>query len=184
MVTIGSLLLPILLAAVLVFIVSSVVWMVLPYHKSDYRALPDEEAVFAALGEGLPAGQYDFPHMTSMEDMKKPEIQERFRVGPVGYVTIAAGAPNMPKLLGLWFLYLLLVGFMVAYVSSRTLPAGTPYLDVFQITGTVAWLAYGFSSIGDGIWFSRPWSSVGKALFDALLYGMVTAGAFAWLWPV
>lgn len=183
MVTIASLLWPIILSAVLVFIVSSIVWMVLPYHKSDYKALPNEDPVFDALGEGLAPGLYDFPHMTSMDDMKKPEIQERFRKGPVGFVTVAPGAPNMPKLLAQWFVYSLLVGVVVAYVASRTLPAGTEYLRVFQITGTVAWLAYGFAAISEGIWFYRPWKNVAKWLFDALLYGLVTAGAFGWLWP-
>ena len=54
---------------------------------------------------------------------------------------------------------------------------------MFQLTGTVAWLAYGMALIPDAIWFGRPWSSVTKGIGDALVYGLLTAGAFGWLWP-
>ena len=40
MVPVTSLLVPILLAAVIVFIVSSVIHMVLPFHKNDLKRLP------------------------------------------------------------------------------------------------------------------------------------------------
>jgi len=56
-------------------------------------------------------------------------------------------------------------------------------LAVFRITGTVAWLAYGAATVPDAIWFGRPWSAIGKNLFDALMYGLLTAGFFGWLWP-
>jgi len=183
MVAIGALLLPILVAAVLVFVVSSLVWMVLPHHKKDYSALPNESAVMEALGE-VPRGIYDFPHMSSWDEMKKPETQARFAKGPVGFFTVAPkGMPNMGKNMGIWFAYTLFVGGFVAYVASRTLPAGTEYLRVFQITGSVAWAAYGFSHVSEAVWFARPWSMIVKQLVDALLYALVTAGAFAWLWP-
>lgn len=66
MVSMFSLIWPILVAAGLVFLVSSIVWMVLPHHKSDLKGLPDEDAVLAALGTVAP-GAYDFPHMTSWD---------------------------------------------------------------------------------------------------------------------
>ena len=56
-------------------------------------------------------------------------------------------------------------------------------LAVFRITGTVAWLAYGAATVPDAIWFGRPWSAIGKNIFDALMYGLLTAGVFGWLWP-
>lgn len=183
MVTVGALWAAILVAAVLVFVMSSIVWMVLPHHKTDWKGLPDEEAVLEALGD-VPPGQYDFPHMASLEEMKMPEVKARFEKGPVGFFTVAPpGTPNMAKNLGIWFLFTLLVSGTIAYVAGRALPPGTEYLRVFQITGTVAWAAYGFASVGDAVWFARPWSSVAKQLFDALLYALVTAGAFGWLWP-
>jgi len=79
--------------------------------------------------------------------------------------------------------YYLLVSIIVAYVAGHVLPAGTPYLQVFRVVGTVSWLAYGFGVVPESIWFSRPWSSTFKQIFDALLYGLVTAGTFGWRWP-
>ena len=73
--------------------------------------------------------------------------------------------------------------FVVAYVAGHTQPAGSVYLVVFRVTGTVAWAAYGLSHVSEAVWFARPWSGILKQLFDALLYGLVTAGAFDWLWP-
>ena len=182
MVAISSLIWAVLLSAVLVFLVSSVVWMVLPHHKSDYQGLPNEQKVLDALGT-LPPGAYHFPHGTSMEDMKTPEMQARFKTGPVGFLTVTPGAPQMGKNLATWFVYCSLVSWITAYVATRTLPPGTEYLLVFQVTCTVAWASYGLSAVSDSVWFSRPWSQTFKQLFDALLYGLVTGGAFAWLWP-
>lgn len=183
MVTVGALWAAILVAAVLVFVMSSIVWMVLPHHRNDWKALPNEKAVLEALGD-VPPGQYDFPHLASMEELKMPEVKARFDRGPVGFFTVApGGTPNMGRNLGIWFVYTVLVSAVIAYVAGHALPPGTAYLRVFQITGTVAWAAYGFASVGDAVWFARPWGSVIKQLIDALLYALVTAGAFGWLWP-
>ncbi len=184
MIALGSLWLSVLIAAVLVFAVSSLVWMVLPHHKKDFRGLPDEDRVLAALGEDLAPGQYDFPHLASPDEIKRPDVQERFERWPAGFFIVAPrGVPNMGRNLGIWMVYCLAVSYMVAYVLSRTLPPGTEYLRVFQIGGTVAWLAYGFAVLQDSIWFHRPWSFSLKHLFDAFLYAMVTAGSFAGFWP-
>ncbi|MDH3734627.1 MAG: hypothetical protein OEU54_13950 [Gemmatimonadota bacterium] len=182
MVPMISLFWAVLLAAGLVFVVSSVVWMVLPHHKTDFKGLPDEQAVLDALGE-VPPGAYDFPHVASWDEAKTPEMKARFEKGPVGFFTVAPGAPNMGKNLATWFVYCLVVSWIVCYVATRTLQPGAEYLLVFQITCTVAWAAYGLSAVSDSVWFSRPWSQTFKLLFDALLYGLVTGGAFGWLWP-
>ena len=59
MVDIPSLWLPILLSGALVWIASLIAWAVLPYHKSDYRKIPDEEVLLAALQpQDLPPGHY------------------------------------------------------------------------------------------------------------------------------
>ena len=49
MVALTSLWLPVLVAAVLVFIASSIIHMVLGYHNTDYGKLPKEDDVTAAL---------------------------------------------------------------------------------------------------------------------------------------
>jgi hypothetical protein len=186
MVPITALWLPIVLAAVLVFVVSSIVHMALGYHKSDYRALPREAEVLDALrGAGVtPGATYHFPYVGSMKEMGSPEAAERFRKGPVGLLTVLpSGSPAMAKGLVLWFVYTLLVSFFVAYLSGRTLGAGTHYLAVFRVAGAVAFMAYGLSQFADSVWKGQAWSVTVKHIADGLLYALVTGGTFGWLWP-
>jgi hypothetical protein len=57
LVSLAALWLPILLSAVIVFIASSIMHTVLPYHRGDYRGLPDEDNLLASLrGAGLTRG--------------------------------------------------------------------------------------------------------------------------------
>jgi len=185
MVPLASLLLPILLASVLVFILSFLVHMVLGYHASDYVPLPNEDSLRAAMrAAGVAPRQYVFPYLANPKEMKSPEFTAKLVEGPVGLLTIKpSGSVGMGKALGHWFLFTLAVSAMVAYVASATLPQGTEYLKVFQVAGTVAWLASSFGQLPAAIWMGKPWSIAAKEVFDGLLYGLVTAGAFGWLWP-
>src|SRR6266550_9420910 len=101
MVPLASLWLPILLSAVIVFVASSILHMLLKYHQSDYRQLPDEDKILAALRPaGLKRGLYIFPFCTH-KDMKSPALIEKYKQGPVGMMTVASnGPPVMPKFLG------------------------------------------------------------------------------------
>ena len=184
-VSLAQLWIPILLSAVCVFVASSLIHMVLKWHASDYRALSNEDEVRAAIRKGTPArGQYVLPHCSDMKDMGKPEMQQKYKDGPVGFLVILPnGAPAMGAALGKWFAYSVLVAFMAAYLASRTLAPGTHYLQVFSVVGAVSFLTYGFGSIQMGIWMGKPWSSVIKDLVDALIYGLLSAGVFGWLWP-
>lgn len=185
MVALGALWQPILVSGLIVWIVSFLVWAVLPYHQSDYKELPDEDAAIAALRpQKLSPGQYNIPHLPSRNDLRKPEIIKKFHEGPAGFLTVMPrGMPAAGKSMMFALVYYLAVGFCVAYLASRTLGAGADYLAVFRVTGTVAWLAYGAAVVPDAIWFGRPWSAVAKLLFDALVYALLTAGVFGWLWP-
>ncbi|MCP4200989.1 MAG: hypothetical protein GY769_03555 [bacterium] len=63
MVYLTALWLPILLSAVVVFIASSILHMVLKYHRSDYSAMPGEDNVMAAMrSEKVSPGHYYLPH--------------------------------------------------------------------------------------------------------------------------
>lgn len=183
-VSLHTLWLPILLSAVIVFVASSILHMVLPYHRSDYKKLHDEDKVLAALrSAGAGRGLYMFP-FCSHNEMKSPEMQEKFKQGPVGTITVfPSGAMNMGKYLGEWFVYCVLVGIFTAYLTGRTLPSGTVYLAVFRVAGTVSFMAYGVGHIISGIWAGQPWSNVAKHVFDGLIYSLLLAGTFAWLWP-
>jgi hypothetical protein len=184
MVPLSALWLPIVLSAVIVFVASSIMHMVLPYHQSDYGKLPDEDKVLGALrGMSLKPGAYIFPHCDH-KNMKSPEVVEKFKQGPVGIMTIRpSGAPAMGKFLVQWFVYCLLVGFFVAYLTGHTVVPGTPYLAVFRVAGTAGFLAYGLGHLSDGIWKGQPWSATLKEVIDGLVYGLLTAGTFGWLWP-
>jgi len=185
MVPITALWFPILLSAVIVFVASSVIHMVLPIHKSDYRKLPEEDRVLDALRAAgvTPGSVYHFPHTTHKE-MKSPEAVERFKRGPVGLLTvIPSGPPAMGKFLGQWFLYCVVIGVFVAYLTGRTLSPGTRYLEVFRVAGTTAFLGYAAAQIQDSIWKGQTWSVTFKHVFDGLIYGLLTAGTFGWLWP-
>lgn len=183
MITIDSLWLAILGSAILVWIASALVWTVLPHHKSDFKGVPDEEAARQALA-GLQPGQYNVPHCASQAELKAPEMQKKFAKGPLAFITVLPnGMPSMGKNMALSFVFNLVVGVVVAYLVSRTVAPGSDYLAVFRISATTAWLAYGFATIPDAIWFGRPWSAIVKNLGDALVYALLTGGVFGWLWP-
>jgi hypothetical protein len=185
MVPVASQWLAILLAAAAVWITSMIVWAVLPYHRSDYRCFPDEEAVRKALQlQNLAPGLYNIPHLASRSDLEKPEVRQLFEDGPAGFMTVLPrGAPKLRRALVLAFFFYYLVSGSAAYMASRTLAPEAEFLLVFQVTGTVAWLAYGMGAVPAALWFGRPWKDVGKQLLDAFIYGLVTAAVFAWMWP-
>lgn len=185
MVSIASLWLPIILSAVFVFALSSVIHMFLTYHRSDVTGVPQEDQVMSALrGFNIPPGDYMIPHAEGMEGMKSPEFQEKLVKGPIAIVTVLPNGPiSMGKSLAQWFVYCLVVSVFAAYVASRALDAGAHYLGVFRFAGVVAFAGYGLALLQNSIWWNRKWSSTLKSVFDALLYSLVTAGTFGWLWP-
>jgi len=184
MVVLSALWLPILLSAVIVFFASSIMHMVLPYHRGDYAKLPDEDKALAALrAAGLKRGLYVFPYCTHKE-MKAPAMVEKYNQGPVGMMTVfSSGQPFMPKFLGLWFGYCLIISFFVGYLAAHTVAPGAYYLAVFRVVGTAGFLAYGLGNITNGIWRGYPWGYVTKEVVDGLIYALLTAGTFGWLWP-
>ncbi|MEE8119284.1 MAG: hypothetical protein V3T39_06940 [Gammaproteobacteria bacterium] len=181
--TIAALWIAILASAIAVFIVSSIVWMVLPHHKSDFKPVPDEEAARSAL-KGIPVGQYNLPHMADRAAMATEEGRRKMEEGPMALMIVwPNGVPNMGKQLGIWFVFCIIVSVVAAYVASRTLPSSVAFTEAFRVTGTVAWLAYGFGSVQESIWFGRPWSMTVKMLGDALAYAVATGLCFGFFWP-
>jgi hypothetical protein len=176
--------LPILLSAVIVFVASSIMHMLLKYHQSDYTQLPDEDKMLAALRPfNLKQGLYVFPYCTH-SNMKSPEVAEKQKLGPVGFLKVfPSGKPNMGKFLGLWVCFCLIVGVFVAYLTGRTVPHGATYLAVFRVAGTVAFMAYGLGQLPSVIWKGQGWAMTIKEVFDGLVYACLTAGTFGWLWP-
>jgi len=177
--------LPILLSGVAVFVISSVIHMVLPYHKSDFQTLPGEEQAMDVLrGLDIPPGDYYFPYVKSDEKMNSESYQARVSEGPVGSLTIMAkGGPNMGTSLIQWFVYTLVVGIFAAYVAYNAIGPSDTYLEVFQFTGAVSFTGYALALAQQSIWYHKKWSSTLKSTFDGLIYALLTAGMFGWLWP-
>lgn len=185
MVGIMSLWLPILLSAVLVFVVSSIIHMFLNYHSNDFKKVPSEDEVMEALRKfNIPPGDYVMPYAGSAEVMRSQEYIDKSNKGPVAIMTIKqSGPPAMGANLVQWFIYCVVVGIFAAYITGRALGPGADYLDVFQIAGTTAFIGYSLAFVQNAIWLSRNWGATLKSMFDGLIYGLVTAGAFGWLWP-
>lgn len=185
MVPLLSLAIPILLSAVIVFAASSIIHMVLTYHRSDYGRLPKEDDVQEMLRRlNVAPGDYAIPCGGSPAAMKEPAFIERATKGPRVLMSVTPGGPmSMGKNLAQWFLFGVLVSVLAAYVAGLTLSPGADYRVVFRIVSTVAFMGYSLALPLQSIWFMRKWSTTLKSMADGLLYGLLTGGTFGWLWP-
>lgn len=177
--------LPVLLSSVFVFILSSIIHMASPWHKSDYPKMANEEKVLDALRPlAIPPGDYMIPRPSSRQEMRSPEFMEKVKRGPVMIMTVwQGGGMSMKRNLILWFLYTVVVGIFSGYVAGRALPPGSDYLHVFRFAGVTAFLAYSAALWQMSIWYNRAWSTTMKITVDGLIYALFTAGTFGWLWP-
>lgn len=186
MISIVALWLPILLSGVIVFVASSVIHMFLRYHRNDFRKLPNEDAALAALSPlEIPPGDYFVPYAGGPEAMRSEEYRAKVERGPVAVMTVMprSAMTSMGSQLLQWFAYTLLVGVFAAYLSGRTLGVGAPYLEVFRLTGTVAFACYAMGLPQRSIWYWQGWGATLRSMLDGLLYAVLTAGVFGWLWP-
>lgn len=185
MVLLAELWLPIVVSGVFIFFAGFTAWMVLPHHRSDWGRLPSEDELMATLRkQSAGQGQYTFPHAGSHQAMKDPAWQKKYKEGPCGMLILfRPGGPQMGLSMALYFIYGLIVSIFVAYVAGRALGPGAEYLSVFRIAGTTAILAYAGALPVGAIWFGRSWSSILKEMLDGVVYGLLTAGVFGWLWP-
>jgi hypothetical protein len=153
MVSVPSLWLPILASAVVVFLISFVLHMVLKYHSSDCKALPNEDAVMDALRKfNIPPGDYGMPRPANSAAMKDPAFIEKTNKGPVVLLTVM---PNGPFKMG----------------------------PVFRFAGCTAFVGYSLALWQDSIWYKKQWSTTIKNTFDGLVYALFTGGVFGAMWP-
>ena len=177
--------LPILLSSVFVFVSSALIHMLSPWHKSDYSKVPNEDKVRDALRPlAIPPGDYMIPRPSSRQDVRSPEFAEKMKAGPVLIVTVMPNGPmSMGQSLVLWFLYSVAVSVLAAYITGRALAPGTVYLQVFRFAGATSFIGYTVALWQMSIWYRRSWTTTIKATVDGLIYSLLTAGAFGWLWP-
>lgn len=184
MTEVTALWLPILLSSVFVFIASSIIHMAPLWHKNDYRTVKDEDGVMDALRSfDIPPGEYMLPRAKDMAESKTPEFAEKMNKGPVVMMKVIPSGPfSIGKNLVTWFLYLIIVGIFTAYVSGLALPPGANYLEVYRIAGVTSFIAYALALWQLTIWGSRSFSLNLKSTVDAIIYSLLTAGTFGWLW--
>ena len=181
-----SLWLPILLSAVVVFVISSLIHMLLKWHASDYRAFANEDAVRAAIRASNPApGRYVMPYCGDMKDAAGEAMKRKFEEGPVGHVTIMpSGTHQMGKHLSLWFVWSLIIVIVAAYLATQLFGLDHGHARAAaKLVGAVSLIAHGFGTVQESIWVGRPWSQSVKYLLDAALYAVGSAAVFLWLWP-
>lgn len=178
--------LPILLSGVAVFVLSFLMWMVMPHHKGDWEGLPDEDGLMDALrAQGVkPKTQYMFPYCHSQELMKDPEWMAKFNRGPKGFLVMKAdGEINMGKNMVISTIFNLLTATLVALVATLSVERGAAGADVFWFVTLVAFLANSWALVWGAIWFDRTWGSTLREMFDGLVYGAATGAIFMLLWP-
>jgi len=126
MTAIAALWLPILVSAVLVFIASSIIHMAPLWHRNELPAPPDGDRLQDALRPfGLKPGEYMLPRPQSMKDCNTPEFVEKLTRGPVFIMTVIPNGPmSMSRPLVQWFVFIVAVSVLTAYLAGATLPAG------------------------------------------------------------
>jgi hypothetical protein len=185
MTPLSTLWLPILLSAVAVFVASSVIHMASPWHKNDYPRLPNERQVLDALRPlAVPPGDYMMPRPESRVELSSPEFLARMDQGPVVIMTVLPNGPMaMGPTLGVWLLYLIVVATLAALVTGVALRPGADFHDVFHISAVASFTGYAVALWQMSIWYRRSWRTTLKATADGILYALLTAAVFGWLWP-
>jgi hypothetical protein len=183
MVSIASLWLPILLSGVIVFIASSLLHMLLNYHRADYAKLPNEDAVLAAVSS-VPGGDYMAPYSEGRDSMKDPAFREKVSKGMIVLTVMRSGMmDSFKRALMWWFMYSLVVSVFAAYITGRALGPGATYGQVFRFVATTAFIGYSLALWQRTIWFGMKVGTAIRGSIDGLIYGMLSAGVFGWLWP-
>jgi hypothetical protein len=176
--------LPILLSAVIVWIISAVVWMALPHHKRDFIALPDEDSFMDAVRKsGIKPGNYIFPDFRDSKAMKSEKMQKALSEGPVGHLSVWQTPLTMGSKMVATFVVYLVVSTLIAYLTRVALPGAAPFAKVFQVAATAGILAYCFAFIPNAVWFGSYKRTIAANIVDGIVYGLITGAIFAWRWP-
>ena len=185
MVGLSALWMPILVSAVFVFITLMIIHMIPGWHQDDMTAVPGEDSVMETLrGLKVQPGEYRFPYGRTTADMTSPVFVEKMKTGPVGTMSIRPnGELPFGKMLGLWFVYALIIAVFAAYITGRTRELGAPFLEVFRVSGAVTFCCYAVAHWQNWIWWGKSTRFTLTHSVDGLVYALVTGATFGWLWP-
>lgn len=183
MVGLSELWMPIFLSGVLVFVASSIIWMALPIHTPDIKSLDDEESFDKAIGPmDIQPGLYMFPGCHG-KDLKSDEFKARWMAGPWGMLTVRSKPPNFGMNLLKCFISYIVIAAMCGYLAGIGLAPGAEYMDVFRVVGTAGILGFCMGSFAGDFFLGKPTRFIITSFIDGVIFAMITAGVFAWLWP-
>ncbi len=183
-VSITQLWLPILIATVCVFFASSIIWMLLPYHKPDIKAIPNEAEFDEAINKlGIAPGFYMYPNCQNAKDMKSEAFKARWESGPWGTINVMGHQPNFAMNLLKTFIAYGLITVMVAYISGMALGPGADYMNVFRVVATAGILGHCMGALAGSFFLGTPTRFIVTCFIDGVIFALITAGVFASMWP-
>jgi hypothetical protein len=166
----GWLIVPALVGAVVLFVVNSICWMALKHHMSDFKQMPNRDAVEAALKGIPPGGFYCAPHPADFgHDCKDPRMAARYMAGP--NVSIVASRPG-PMMAGSVFVYGFLLNVVEAVSLVCILHAMTGVTDTVHAVAYAAMLGAlvrGVGPVSQANWMKHPWPYAWKVIGDGVL---------------
>lgn len=184
MISVAQLWLPLLIASVVVFFASAIMWMVLPHHKKDILFLGEEESKFldTLKGLNLKPGSYMYPGC-ELKDLKTDAGKAKWDAGPWGTLMVSSTKPNFGMNLVKTFIVYTIITLFVAYITGLSVAAGSEYMHVFRVAGTTAILGHCMGGLVNDFFLGKPARFIATCFFDSLVYALITAGIFASMWP-
>jgi hypothetical protein len=179
----ASLWLPIAVSTVALFVLSMIVCMLLPYHRSDWKKLPDDQPILEMLRTQKPeSGLYLLPSVTPAE-LNTPEARAHYEKGPWGVLIVPTGEPSMGRSTGLWFVMMLGISVCVGYVVSHLVGPAGDAAAVFRFATTMGFVIFAASALPGTVWDGKPARVAWKGLLDAAIYALTMGAIFRFLWP-
>ena len=178
--TVYDLWLPILATGLATHIMSTLAWMVLPHHKSDWQEIPAQDELLDLVEKNsVPPGQYLYPYADNPQEMKREEYQKKVNRCR-GTITVWEKPPNMGIAIGQTLGFFMIAAFCIGYLASLALLPGAEFMKVFQFAMTAGLLVHCAGIFPGVFWFKRK---IAMDLIDKVAYALVTGLVFAALWP-
>ena len=97
-----------------------------------------------------------------------------------GQIVLWEQPVSMPQAILKTLTFFMVSAFMIGYVLSFALTGDADRHTVFRLAFTVGILTHCFAKFPHLFWF--PQKSL-MSLLDGVVYALITAGVFYWLWP-
>ncbi|HLB01459.1 MAG TPA: hypothetical protein VJO14_08740 [Bacteroidota bacterium] len=174
------------LGGIILWVWGFVAWMVLPFHLSVMRAVPDESAVVEALRRSLPSkGVYVIPWMPSETSGMTPEqmetamvaYTEKLRSGPNAMIFYNPGGkdPFMTGQMISGLFIFISTASIVSWLLSRSTAAAGSYLSGVIYCGMIGILVAVGTHLSDWNWMGFPFDWTRGLMLDSVV-GWLLAG--------